>query len=154
MRPLALFAILAAIVLITWGATGWLLYPLKEDRGTIGDMFGVASSLFSGLALAGLVVNIFQQQRQIELPAHENRLAAEANDRAARLTALSALIVEYTALTERKQEELLRYGKIIPRMPETVDMLKTVHEELLALQERRLKVFVELERVAGLSGDA
>ena len=151
MRPIPLLTLISALVIAIWIITGVVLYPMKEDRGTIGDMFGVASSLFSGLALAGLVVNVVQQQRQIEQTSRDNLRAAEANDRAARLTALSALIVEYTTLVARKEEELMRYSsqRIVPGR--SSDIVGKVHGELQQLYERRVRVFAELERTAGMS---
>jgi hypothetical protein len=51
----------------------WLATPLVvqlwahglEERGLYGDQFGVVSSLFSGLALGGLIVTILQQGRDL-----------------------------------------------------------------------------------------
>ena len=42
-----------------------------EERGTFGDMFGAANALFSGLALAGIIISIRMQSRELELQREE-----------------------------------------------------------------------------------
>lgn len=51
-----IISIIVSIVIVgLWLGSYLVLKDLPEkERGTIGDMFGVINSLFSGLALAGL----------------------------------------------------------------------------------------------------
>lgn len=55
----------------------WLinLFLLKDyspsERGTFGDMFGTTNSLFSGLALAGIMISILLQRTEIKLQSEE-----------------------------------------------------------------------------------
>ncbi len=55
-----------ALVSIAWVVT---YYKLKDDapdvRGTFGDMFGSVNALFSGLALAGIVISILLQRKEL-----------------------------------------------------------------------------------------
>jgi len=73
------FLLLVAIVIALWigffasvvlypGFSGW------EQRGQFGDTFGAINSLFSGLALAGLVYTVFLQQKQLKLQQEELRI--------------------------------------------------------------------------------
>jgi Putative phage abortive infection protein len=41
------------------------------DRGTFGDMFGAVNSLFSGLALAGIILTILLQRKELQLQRQE-----------------------------------------------------------------------------------
>ena len=55
----------------------WLLtyYLLKDkgttERGTFGDMFGSINALFSGLALAGIILTILLQRKELKLQRDE-----------------------------------------------------------------------------------
>ncbi|GJM17207.1 MAG: hypothetical protein DHS20C13_25340 [Thermodesulfobacteriota bacterium] len=48
-------------VLLTCFIVSW------SDRGTFGDSFGAINSLFSGLALAGIIYTIFLQRKELKL---------------------------------------------------------------------------------------
>lgn len=87
--------VLALLIVGIWASSGFILYCNLDswaDRGTFGDMFGAVNSLFSGLALAGVVYAILQQH--LELRDHRKELQRTANAQAiaARLSALSAAL--------------------------------------------------------------
>src|SRR5690606_20853252 len=48
-------------------------YVLKDkpNAGTIGDMFGSINALFSGLALAGIILTILLQRNELQLQREE-----------------------------------------------------------------------------------
>lgn len=67
--------------------------------GSIGDMFGVANSLFSGLAFAGLIYTIWQQREEINAARSEQQKTvaaltrqAESLKQAARISAVTAIL--------------------------------------------------------------
>jgi hypothetical protein len=69
-----------------------LLLPGWADRGAFGSMFGAVGSLFSGLALAGVVVAILLQRQELSLQRQELALtraelqrAADAQEQSARI---------------------------------------------------------------------
>lgn len=66
--------VLIIIVVALW-AISWIfvdsLYCGLSDRGTFGDKFGFVNSLFSGLALAGIIYSIFLQQNELSLQRDE-----------------------------------------------------------------------------------
>ncbi len=77
----------AGCVIIIWGFSWFFicnLFPATSDssttssywteRGTFGDMFGAVNSLFSGLALAGVIIAIFLQRKELELQRQELEL--------------------------------------------------------------------------------
>lgn len=47
------------------------LIPDHTQRGTFGDMFGAVNSLFSGLALGGIIYTIFLQKKELALQRQE-----------------------------------------------------------------------------------
>lgn len=70
------FIILLLIVITIWSISGFLAYTYLEEwgiRGQFGDMFGAINSLFSGLALAGIIFTIFLQKKELGLQRQELR---------------------------------------------------------------------------------
>lgn len=66
-------------IIILWGLS-WIfvdfIFPSEgssylTDRGTFGDKFGFINSLFSGLALTGIIISIYFQQYELSLQRQE-----------------------------------------------------------------------------------
>ncbi len=56
------------VIIGFWVGTPYIIRlfePTFDDRGITGDMFGIVNSLFSGLALAGLLITIILQKQEI-----------------------------------------------------------------------------------------
>jgi hypothetical protein len=66
-------SIIASLLIITaWICTYYQLKDLDPNvRGTFGDMFGSINALFSGLALAGIIITILLQQKELRLQRQE-----------------------------------------------------------------------------------
>lgn len=55
-----------------WLLTYFLMIDLDPtERGTIGDMFGSINALFSGLALAGIILTIYLQRKELKFQGEE-----------------------------------------------------------------------------------
>ena len=65
-----LIALVILLWIISWITTD-IIYSSTTDRGAFGDKFGFINSLFSGLALAGIIYSIFLQQRELSLQRKE-----------------------------------------------------------------------------------
>ncbi len=65
--------IAAVVVFVLWGLSFFLLFTSETWRGTFGDMFGSVNALFSGLALAGVVIAIIMQSQELKLQREELR---------------------------------------------------------------------------------
>lgn len=73
-------AICVSIITIFIWALSFLLFTTswdKDERGTLGDMFGAVNALFSGLAFAGLIVTLIMQHEELGLQREE---LAQTND--------------------------------------------------------------------------
>ena len=91
------FIVLGLIVVVAQLALGIAIFIGLDnwtDRADLGQMFGVASSLFAGLAFAGITYAIFLQKDELELQRQELRLtrgelrrSAEAQERSEELLA-------------------------------------------------------------------
>ena len=64
------FYLLILIVIALW-VISWIitdnLYLSVTERGAFGDKFGFINSLFSGIALVGIIYSIFLQQKELSL---------------------------------------------------------------------------------------
>ncbi len=67
-----------------WGIAVYYSLPCWQDRGTFGDMFGGVNVLFSGLALAGVVVALFLQRQELKLQREELKLTRQELQKTAR----------------------------------------------------------------------
>lgn len=114
--------VLAVIIVASWAISGFLINKISaNDRGTFGDMFGAINALFSGLALAGVVVAIILQRQELmlqrdELVLNRNELQKSAAAQvgtaeaireqlkiakdSARLSALASLVGYYTDMSQ------------------------------------------------------
>ena len=64
-------AVVVSILIIgLWIATYCILKD-NADKGTIGDMFGSINALFSGLALAGIILTILLQRKELKFQRDE-----------------------------------------------------------------------------------
>lgn len=81
---LHLLGALIAAVLVVWAAGAAAIFyalPTWSDRGQFGDLFGAINSLFSGLALAGVIYTLHMQQRGMELLRSQIQVDHEAQRR-------------------------------------------------------------------------
>jgi len=94
-------------IIAVWGLS-WAaivhFVPTWGDRSNFGQMFGAIGALFSGLALAGVVLAILLQKQELRLQRKELRLtrdelkrAAEAQETAARIAREQARLLLTTA---------------------------------------------------------
>lgn len=65
--------IAAFVIMCFWTAGGWFMYTQVQyvNRGPYGDMFGMINSLFSGLALGGIIFTILLQRKELGLQREE-----------------------------------------------------------------------------------
>jgi len=153
---------LGIIIIVIWAAIGFLPLFISDsstDRGTFGDMFGSVNSLFSGLALAGVIYAIFLQKRELELQRNELELtrlelkrsadaqsiSSDSLQKQINLLALSSKLSAYSALIQscddrisareaaaRGSDASASLAKLFPRTHE-ISMERKKHE--LALIE-------------------
>lgn len=71
-RYAALIFIVCFLLWVALGAVVYLRFSTWDDRGKVGDMFGAANALFSGLALAGVVLALLLQREQLALQHQES----------------------------------------------------------------------------------
>ena len=66
-HPISLLSVVGVAIFATWLlVTSFVLHLAPQEFGTIGDSFGAVNALFSGLALAGVIVAIQLQHVELE----------------------------------------------------------------------------------------
>lgn len=144
---IALIFITAILVVIIQSSIIYCIYRKFGDwsaSGAFGDTFGATNSLFSGLALAGLIYTVILQTKELKIQREELKLTrdqvteqAEAQKKQARYT---LLICQLNALTSRQEQYIDLYinGKTLdPKienfetMRQEISKLKTQIDKLL-----------------------
>ncbi len=70
-RPLLVMSALILGAVLVYMAAISLLVPALSERGQLGDSFGMLTSVFSGLAFAGMVYAILMQSQELRLQREE-----------------------------------------------------------------------------------
>lgn len=103
-KPWFPLAVGGAVVFAVWGMSALALRMFTlQDRGLIGDSFGAINALFSGLALAGVVYAILQQNESRDQQAKALELQSRALD-----LQLNELKIQQETLQTQLQEMRLQ----------------------------------------------
>jgi hypothetical protein len=129
--------LLLAFVLVLWLVIGFgPLFFVRDaaDRGQLGDMFGMANALFSGLALAGVVWAILLQSEELKLQRKELALQRKELEETRAELKRSATAHENSASLLSQQLSLQRLS-VAPLLSQRA-ALRPLHErwELLRSQ--------------------
>lgn len=105
------------------------------DRGVFGDSFGALNTLFSGIALAGLFVNIKIQNHQI-------RKLEEKDDRFEALQERQVLILKNTALLNYHTNQIMQIEKNSDQLAEVKgeDYVLALIQNHVAQQEQAIDI--------------
>ncbi len=98
-----------------------------EPAGQIGDMFGAANALFSGLAIIGLLYTIMQQREDLDMQREELKLTRDEHARSAEAQLESAKALA-------RQAESLKQAARISAITTLVDSID-VNIELIGNRE-------------------
>jgi len=130
-RQLSLIAGIAALVIVVLWAGSYLiiaqLFPDLLNAGLFGDSFGAIQALFSALALAGVVLAIFLQSRELSLQRSELKFTRAEIGKQTEQFKGQKLQFENQKLQFELQNETL----IQQRFENTFFHLLTLHHEIV-----------------------
>jgi hypothetical protein len=130
-RQLSLIAGIAALVIVVLWAGSYLiiaqLFPDLLNAGLFGDSFGAIQALFSALALAGVVLAIFLQSRELSLQRSELKFTRAEIGKQTEQFEGQKLQFESQKLQFELQNETL----IQQRFENTFFHLLTLHHEIV-----------------------
>jgi len=135
------------------GTIVYLVFSSWTDRGTFGDMFGAINSLFSGLALAGIIIAIILQSQELEYQRQELRQtrqelartakaqeeSRDALTKQAQLLEVTAYLNALTAVIQSYEQRMGRdqFGTAYKKSlePKQEEYIKILEEHLLRFQK-------------------
>lgn len=82
----------------------YTLFPTPTSANEFGDMFGAVNSLFSGLALGGVIYAVLLQSDEIKTNQTHLAKSIRANE-------ISARLMAYSTLLQECDNALLRYER-------------------------------------------
>lgn len=139
------------IIISLWVLTYFLLID-NDKKGVIGDMFGSINALFSGLALAGIILTILLQRKEIslqreEMAEHRKQLSrsAEAQEKTEKLISKEILAREKSAKINALSTIIDSYNNDMQRNPNNPLLLKKRNEKIETLT-RQVKFINELTK--------
>lgn len=153
-RTTSLLLVGVALLVLTWAAVVvWLSLPIDGvdigKAGLFGDSFGLLTSMFSGLAFAGLIGTLLLQRQELKLQREELQLTrielsraataqlkqVEALENTARLNALSTLAQAYTDISLMRAVSYHQHAE--EAKPKRDQFLQELEEFLLSVQPER-----------------
>lgn len=140
---------LGVLVVSLWVASWVLLVVLggtPEERGQFGDMFGSVNSLFSGLALAGVVLTLFLQHRELGLQRQELRLTREQLTRTAEAHEASQASLSRQATANERAAEIQGLVAVVDHLGIRINSESNANQRI-ALEVQRATT---IERLAAM----
>ena len=136
-----IWTLIAVVLLQILGAL-LIFYSFDSwtTRSSFGDMFGVLSSLFTGLAFAAVIYSLYLQRKDLKITQEELRHSVKAQNEQAEslretalLNALTTLVSSYTELSLHKNKSQRRSfaKKYDPKRDKSLEELEKKYEELV-----------------------
>lgn len=132
-----------------WLATLLLLLTSANFRGTFGDMFGAVNSLFSGLALAGIIITILLQRQELALQRKELQYTRDELKRTADAQEKSEYALNRQAENLKMTAKLSALNTLVGYYSELEPRVRSGHAdghlgEVIATKERYLRQIEEI----------
>ncbi len=77
LRGLIILFVVVFLIWLIFFILGLCLFQEKVNVGAFGDSFGILNTLFSGLALGGVIFTVYQQKKELELQREELQATRE-----------------------------------------------------------------------------
>ncbi|MDR8394446.1 hypothetical protein NC796_25090 [Aliifodinibius sp. S!AR15-10] len=134
--------ILIVVVLIQVFGAITIIYSFDSwgTRGSFGDMFGVLSSIFTGLAFAAVIYSLYLQRKDLKITQEELKQSVKAQNEQAEslretalLNALTTLVSSYTELSLHKNKAERRpfAEEYDPKRDKSLEELEKKFQELV-----------------------
>ncbi len=137
-KTVALMVLVVVVLQIVLGVAIYYIFGSWGDRGSFGDMFGAVNTLFSGLALAGVVYAIILQSRELALQREELSMTREELKRAADAQQASTEFRKDELSLIKKQhaaQETARANEVAPEL-ELIDVTESPDKILVTVFNR------------------
>ncbi|NQU85154.1 MAG: hypothetical protein HQ541_05275 [Mariniphaga sp.] len=143
-KPLVVLGIIILVMwLLSFGAVYFTL-DSWTDRGTFGDLFGGINSLFSGLALAGIIYTIFLQRKELKLQRLELIETRKELTRSAKAQEKSEIALKEQADSLKKSSQLTALSNLINYYTEQQQVFRSSPHFYKDFSEKRINALPKL----------
>jgi len=145
---------LQIVVILIWLFSIFILFLFIKDwniRSQFGDMFGAISSLFSGLAFAGMIYTIYLQKKELSLQRQELRDTRKELSRSALAQEKSEMALNKQVLLQNMTAKLTSLNILMNYNTEKAERVKRGQPSLYhTLLNDNEKYSVEIETLLGI----
>lgn len=145
------FLKLSILIFIVWISSFIIIYFSIDnwsDRGTFGDLFGAINSLFSGLALAGIIFTIFLQRKELGLQRLELSETRKELKRSAEAQEKSEIALKEQAESLKLSSQLAALNSLVTSYIEQEQYWTNKHTiKMNEAKKKKEKYIVQIEQI-------
>lgn len=144
------------IIIFLWALSGFAIYFFIDnwnDRGTFGDLFGVINSLFSGLALAGLIYTTYKNKNLMIDQRNEIEINRKELVRSRKIQEKSEKVLEEQARQMSLNTKLNGLKTLVDYFTLQINNPKNSEEIISLARKKRKEAIFEIDKLMNRLGD-
>lgn len=156
MNNLKFLVTITISIFILWALSGVIIYFLLDnwsDRGTFGDLFGVINSLFSGLALAGLIYTTYISRKDIIDQRDEIEINRKELIKSRKIQEKSERALEEQAFQLKLSTKLNGLQTLVSYFTSQIANQNNSEEVILLARKKRREAISEIDKIIDRLGD-
>ncbi len=156
MNNLKFLVTITVSIFILWALSGVIIYFLLDnwsDRGTFGDLFGVINSLFSGLALAGLIYTTYISRKDIIDQRGEIEINRKELIKSRKIQEKSERALEEQAIQLKLSTKLNGLQTLVSYFTSQISNQNNSEEVILLARKKRREAISEIDKIIDRLGD-
>ena len=154
MKKILIYIIISIILL--WLSSGILIYLLLDnwnDRGTFGDLFGFINSLFSGLALAGLIFTIYSNRNELKIQREEIEINRKELIKSRKIQERSERVLEEQVKQLKLTTKLTGLQILVDYFSNQISNKNNSEEIIILARKKRKDAIFEIDQLIERLGD-
>ncbi len=144
------------IIIFLWALSAFAIYFFIDnwnDRGTFGDLFGVINSLFSGLALAGLIYTTYKNKNLMIDQRNEIEINRKELVRSRKIQEKSEKVLEEQARQMSLNTKLNGLKTLVDYFTLQINNPKNSEEIISLARKKRKEAIFEIDKLMNRLGD-
>ena len=131
----------AFLLFVTWPIGAFSL----EKAGLLGESFGVLNTLFSGLALAGIVISLFIQNNELAQSHQRFEVTIENDKTISKLNVMACVVNEYNTRINELNDEISKNS--LPLTDNKYHQVKELSKKKDAILKNMEQILQKLEDI-------
>lgn len=143
-------------IILLWLSSGVLIYTFIDnwnDRGTFGDLFGFINSLFSGLALAGLIFTIYSNRNELKIQREEIEINRKELIKSRKIQEKSERALEEQVRQLKLTTKLTGLQTLVDYFSHQISNNTNSEEVILLARKKRKDAILEIDQIIERLGD-